>query len=192
VTGEGHALLLSFTRTRPPGRSTRRCFPRCHGVKGSAHWELRPEVVPGRQKAADCRLSPPPASTLRNATEAKERRGGEPQGRRTPSAGVRTVFDRLPPSPPPRRPPALPRPRVSPAFFDPFRIHAMGHSAAIPRRSRRPRLRAACRSCEDSPSPRNEARPRRGAGTPLHHQDRRRVAAKSGCRSEAALRCRRG
>jgi hypothetical protein len=34
----------------------------------------------------------------------------------------------------------LPRPRVSPAFFASLRVHTMGHSAAVPRRSRRPSI----------------------------------------------------
>ena len=92
-------------------------------------------VVPlvGRVSADLTIISPPPASSFREreARRGAHRRGAlRPQGCALSSTGCRHL-------PQPRRPPALPRPRVSPAFFGPLRIHAMGHSASVPRRSRR-------------------------------------------------------
>ena len=69
----------------------------------------------------------------------KEKRGGEPVGSALPMAAVELALLRPGASVPREWPPAdgFLRPRVSPAFFSSFRIHAMGHSAEVRRRIRR-------------------------------------------------------
>ena len=80
-----------------------------------------------------------PASFTHEAAEVK---GEARRGATLPLAPRR-------PTPQPAHGSRLPRPRVSPAFFAPLRIRAMGHLAAVPRRSSRGS------SCSSPPPSRN-------------------------------------
>ena len=85
------------------------------------------------------RPSSPPASGLSlldETAEMKRERGGE-QGRADVRSLGRNSLDRLGPTPRQGQRLRLPHPRLSPAFFGPLRTRAMGHSAAVPRRSSR-------------------------------------------------------
>jgi hypothetical protein len=96
-------------------------------------------LVQGRSVGIGSRSCQSPDSGLSiRSSRSEERRGGEPKGETPSLIGCR----QLPSRAAGRR---LPHSRVSPAFFAPLRIHAIGHSAEAPGRTGRPRLQAECR-----------------------------------------------
>ena len=130
-----HRVFEAFDSPMPHGLP--RCFPRCGGVRGGGDWTV--DVGASALAVGSIQFPLTPASFTHEAAEVK---GEARRGAALPLAQRR-------PTPQPAHGSRLPRPRVSPAFFAPLRIRAMGHLAAVPRRSSRGS------SCSSPPPSRN-------------------------------------